>query len=165
MQRSGRRAQGDAGAGLVEFAFVAVLLLTLVFGIIQFGLILNFKQDMTRAAAEGARAGAVALPTGTQTPADAAEAAADEAVHEAVAAFGGGFSSADPYAAGKGCQRTGMTCEPAVVAACDAEPALECVTVAVEYDYGSHPLYGEVPLISAFLPDTVRAESVARINP
>ena len=42
--------------------FVMVLLFTLVFGIISFGLILSFKQDMTRAAAEGARAGAVAFP-------------------------------------------------------------------------------------------------------
>jgi Flp pilus assembly protein TadG len=57
-----RRGAGDGGAALVEFAFVMSLLFLLIFGIITFGLILSFKQDVTRAAAEGARAGAVAFP-------------------------------------------------------------------------------------------------------
>lgn len=159
-----RRLRSDDGAALVEFAFVSIPLLLIVFGIIQFGLILSFKQDMTRAAAEGARAGAVALPTGSETPAAAAQSAADEAVREAVAEFGGGFATDDPLALGKGCQRDGMTCQPAVVAPCASEPTLECVTVELTYDYESHPLYGRVPLIEVFLPDTVAASSVARIN-
>lgn len=152
-----RRCRGDDGAALVEFTLVAIMLFMLVFGIISFGLILSFKQDMTRAAAEGARAGAVALPVGAQTPADAAEAAADGAVDEAVREFGGSFS-------GTGCTREGMHCGPAVVAPCAAEPALQCVTVRLTYDYGDHPLYGRLPFIEAVLPETVAASSVARIN-
>src|SRR3546814_14167095 len=68
-------------------------LCVLLFGIINFGLILSFKQDMTRAAAEGARAGAVAVAG--QSEADA-EIATDEAVRE----FGDRFTD--------GCATDGM---------------------------------------------------------
>ena len=60
--RKPRRGQGDGGTAILEFAIVGVLLLTLVFGIITFGGMLSFRQDVTRAAAEGARGGAVAIP-------------------------------------------------------------------------------------------------------
>src|SRR3546814_4890777 len=73
------RGEGDDGAALVEFALVSILLCVLLFGIINFGLILSFKQDMTRAAAEGARAGAVAVAG--QSEADA-QVATDEPVRE-----------------------------------------------------------------------------------
>lgn len=159
-----RRCATDDGAALVEFTLVSILLLTLVFGIISFGLILSFKQDMTRAAAEGARAGAVAVPVGAQTPAQAAREAAHKAVKEAVIEFGGGFAASNPDAAGKGCQRAGMSCPVPTVAPCAAEPAVQCVTVTVEYDYDTHPLFGRVPLIEQAMPNRVAATSVARIN-
>src|SRR5688500_6301269 len=100
----GGRARGDGGAALVEFALMAVLLFTLIFGIISFGLLLSFKQDMTRAAAEGARAGAVAVAVPPQTRAQAAQAAAETATREAVEEFGGSFDN------GVGCSHAGMTC-------------------------------------------------------
>jgi hypothetical protein len=156
-ERDGRaRARGDQGAALVEFAFVMVLLFTLIFGIISFGLILSFKQDLTRAAAEGARAGAVAFPA-TDAEADA-EAALDEAIQD----FGG------PNWSGTGCEvgaRTGLTCS-ATVNPCDpADPTGDqCVFVDMSYDYGNHPLFGNIPLVSAFLPDSIDATSVARTN-
>jgi Flp pilus assembly protein TadG len=148
-----RRGKGDDGAALVEFAFVMVLLFTLVFGIISFGLILSFRQDVTRAAAEGARAGAVALPNST------AQAKAQLALEEAVESFGGSNWS------NNGCSRAGVMECSAVVAPCDNEPAVECVTVRFTYDYDAFPLYGEIPLVSKFFPDEIAAESVARINP
>jgi hypothetical protein len=77
----------------------------------------------------------------------------DEAVRE----FGGSFS-------GRGCTRDGMQCGPAVVGPCAAEPARQCVTVRLAYDYDDHPLYGRFPFIDAVLPNTVAASSVARIN-
>src|SRR4029079_19073677 len=61
--RSGR---GERGAVLVEFAISSVLLLLLLFGIIEYGYVLSFKQGLTQAAAEGARAAAVG-----KDPADA----------------------------------------------------------------------------------------------
>jgi hypothetical protein len=162
-----RRGRGDEGAALVEFAFVGVLLFTLVFGIISFGLLLSFKQDMTRAAAEGARAGAVAVADGNppgETQIAAALSAAQTATEEAVEGFGGSFD-------GSGCAHVGMDCgEEAIgdglieVVPCPEDTSKQCVTVTLVYDYGDHPLYGNIPLISQFLPDEVRSSSVARIN-
>lgn len=50
------------GASVVEFAFVLPLLLVLVFGIIEFGIILFDKAVLTNACREGARAGIVVGP-------------------------------------------------------------------------------------------------------
>lgn len=150
-----RRCNDDRGTSLVEFAFVAVLLLTLVFGIINFGLILSFKQDLTRAAAEGARAAAVAYPA-TEAVADA-QAATSQAVDD--------FN--------KVCDQDGLTCpvkqhdcgDPIPDTNGDEAGEPNCVQVALVYDYENHPLLVPIPLISAFLPDQIRATSDARVNP
>jgi hypothetical protein len=49
----------EHGAATVEFAIVAILLLTLVFGIIEFGILMFDKHVLTNASREGARAGVV----------------------------------------------------------------------------------------------------------
>ena len=153
-----QRCRGDEGAALVEFALISVLLLTLLFGIINFGLILSFRQDVTRAAAEGARGGAVAVPLlSGQTYDQAATIAATSAVNDAVKGIGGRFKTS-------GCSTTGITCGPPTVAACASQPAFKCVTVTVSYAYKANPIYGNLPLMSAFLPTKVQATSVARIN-
>ena len=153
-----RRCQGDEGAGLVEFALIAVLLLTLLFGIINFGLILSFRQDVTRAAAEGARGGAVAVPADAADVATA-QAAALAATQEAMKEVGGRFDAIGCDGAGT----NGMTCT-AVIANCTGQPGFKCVTVKLSYDYDEEPIYGDLPLMSAFLPDKIEATSVARIN-
>jgi hypothetical protein len=56
----GRNENSQRGAALVEFAIIIPLLLVIVFGIIEFGLILYNKQVITNASREGARAGIVA---------------------------------------------------------------------------------------------------------
>ena len=57
-----RALQRNAGQNLVEFAIVAVLLLALVLGIVEFGRVWMTFQVVTNAAREGARL--AALPTG-----------------------------------------------------------------------------------------------------
>ena len=55
---------------MVEFALVAPLLFLIVFGIIQFGRILNAYNDLTQLAGQGARAAAVSSnPDGTSVAA------------------------------------------------------------------------------------------------
>lgn len=160
---------GDAGTAILEFTFVAVLLLTIVFGIINFGLILSFKQDVTRAAAEGARAAAVAQPSSVEGDLDPRRLAGDAAVKEAVRSFN------------KECGTGGTACA-AQIHDCDYtvadsnfsttpdsngyknNSAPDCVTVKITYDYDSYPLLVPVPLISAFLPDEIKARSVSRLN-
>ncbi|MDP1821187.1 MAG: pilus assembly protein [Acidimicrobiales bacterium] len=148
-----RRARDDDGAALIEFTLISVLLFTLVFGIISFGLLLSFKQDMTRAAAEGARGGAVAFPA-TDALADASD-ATDEALN--------GF--------GQACGDDGMACEVELHDCDDSAPDLtndptkaDCVSVTLRHDYGSSPIVPSLPVVSAFMPDELVATSVARVN-
>lgn len=153
--RPAARCRRDEGAALVEFALVSVLLLTLVFAIINFGLILSFKQDVTRAAAEGARAAAVAFPA-SDAVADAT-AATQEALDD--------FNQTCVPGDGMTCTVTQHDCgdpvpDPTGLEA--GEP--DCVQVELVYDYEDHPLLVPVPLISAFLPDEIRATSDARLN-
>ena len=143
-----RRGRGDRGAALVEFSLIAVLLFALVFGIISFGLLLSFKQDLTRAAAEGARAGAVA-------PSGDAVADALAATSEAVEGFG------------KTCNEGGMTCivSPATFD-CDGVGSgdAQCVEVTLRYDNVEDPISPEFPGLGLIMPDTLEATSVARVN-
>jgi len=64
------RLKDDCGATIVEFAIVLPLFLLLIFGIIEFGLIIFNKQILTNACREGARAGVqqAAPPGVTQSP-------------------------------------------------------------------------------------------------
>jgi Flp pilus assembly protein TadG len=55
-------ARDERGAAMVEFAFVAVILFTLVFGIIDFGRAIFLYNNLTNAAREGARFAAVQFP-------------------------------------------------------------------------------------------------------
>jgi Flp pilus assembly protein TadG len=59
MKERGPVARGSRGQSLVEMALTLPLLLLLVFGIIEFGRILNAYIVVTNAAREGARYGAV----------------------------------------------------------------------------------------------------------
>ena len=49
----------EQGAVTVEFAIISILLFTIVFGIIEFGLLMFDKHVLTNASREGARAGIV----------------------------------------------------------------------------------------------------------
>jgi Flp pilus assembly protein TadG len=152
-----RRCRDDAGTAILELALVSILLLTLVFGIINFGLILSFKQDMTRAAAEGARAAAVAYPAST------AVATATTATQQAVQGFN------------KTCNAGGLTCLVSQHDCDDPVPDVldnpvddplvpNCVQVDLTYNYSTNPLVVPVPLIASFLPKQIRATSDARVS-
>ena len=58
---SGRRARSraDRGGALVESAIVLPIVVMLLFGFIEFGLVLDQKHDVSQAAAEAARLSAV----------------------------------------------------------------------------------------------------------
>ena len=53
------RLRGERGGVAVEFAMIAVVLLMIVFGIIEFGILMFDKHVLTNASREGARAGIV----------------------------------------------------------------------------------------------------------
>lgn len=142
-----RRSRGrdERGAAVVEFAIASVVLLMLLFGIISYGYMLSFKQGMTQAAAEGARAGAVGSTT------DAAA-----AVTTAVGAFN------------KTCNTGGLTCKgnttawPPVTYTCDTTHT--CIKVQLTYDWRNYPLIPRFPGLGLLLPDTLTSTYVARVN-
>lgn len=148
-----RRCRAESGTAMLEFTLISVLLLTVVFGIINFGLILSFKQDLTRAAAEGARAAAVAYP------ASGAVAAGTAATNEAVSGFNKTCSSG-----GLTCLVSQHDCSDPVPDTNDDPAIVNCVQVDLTYDYANYPLLVAVPLIKPFLPSQIRATSDARLN-
>lgn len=66
-QRRGRRR--ERGAAAVEMALVLPILISLVFGIIDFSRIFNAEIQLSQAAREGARLAAIGAPTYTSTQA------------------------------------------------------------------------------------------------
>lgn len=139
-----RRARDQRGAALVEFAIASVVLLTLLFGIISYGYALSFKQGLTQAAAEGARAAAVVSLS--QAPTKAAD-----AVKPALKAFN------------KDCTSTGMSCTFSTAAA-DTGCSSSCIRVQITYDYKNHPLIPKFPGLGLLLPDTLKSTSITQVN-
>lgn len=58
-KRATERGASESGAALVEFAFVAILLITMVLGIVEFGFLFGQFNEIRHGAHEGARLAAV----------------------------------------------------------------------------------------------------------
>jgi Flp pilus assembly protein TadG len=140
-----RRGRPEQGSTVVEFSISVTLLLLLLFGIISYGYMLSFKQGMTQAAAEGARAAAVA-PSGTAT------AAATAAVARSVGAFN------------KTCGSGGLTCTYTLPYATGCAAPTTCIQVQVTYDYKNHPLMPKFPGLGLLMPDTLTSTSIVQVN-
>ncbi len=140
-----RRRQDQRGAALVEFAIASMVLLVLLFGIIEYGYVLSFKQGLTQAAAEGARAAAVG---GDDT-------AITNAVKQAVGAFN------------QTCNVGGLTCKsdtvawPGIAYTCGTHT---CRTIEVSYDWKNYPLLPKFPGLGLLLPATLKSKSVTQVS-
>lgn len=135
-----RRRHDQRGAAVVEFAIASTVLLVLLFGIISYGYALSFKQDLTQAAAEGARQAAVGGDYAT-------------AVGKSLGAYN------------KNCSSQGFTCTYSKLAAdthCSADNV--CMRVQVTYDYKNYPLIPKFPGLGLLLPDTITATSITQIS-
>lgn len=170
---AGRRSRLDRGVALVEFAMVMVLFFTLLFGIINFGVLLAFKQNMTQAASEAARA-AIAVTDDTSTTADERKEVALASMQASVSDFN------------QRCTQSGGTAECAVkIHECDppvgnfasivdptvdpiapSEPVDPCLTTFIKLDNkGSGRILPPFPIISAFEPDTLTSQTTVRLVP
>ena len=145
----------------MEFALVVPLLCFLLFAIIGYGYMLSFRQALSQAAAEGARAAAVA-------PRDTSDA---QLTTRAVQAVNQGLSS------------YGVTCTAAEVLMRDGEPAgtcdiqvpattcsgsttnARCVKVTLEYTYEDDALLPSFPGLGILLPEKLTYTTEAQVNP
>ncbi|MBW3657636.1 MAG: pilus assembly protein [Actinobacteria bacterium] len=141
-QTAPRRVGTEDGSAVLEFALVSILLLGLLYGIITFGLILAVEHSLTGAAAEGARA-AVGAPAGEETTASAT------ATRAAIGWLDGWVEPGDVTAS---------------LAACDHDPATDCVRVRIDYPYGTRPVLPAFPLVGLLNPDVLRTEAVASVG-
>ena len=155
------RRRDQHGAAAVEFALVAPLLLVLVFGVISYGYMLSFRQALSQAAAEGARAAAVSpYPSASDK-----EQSALDAINDAlgVKAYGVTCTGAAVNSPLKKNGATVGTCS-ATTAACDSDPTKDCVTVTLDYLYKSHPLLPNFPGVGLLLPSHLAYDATARVS-
>ena len=145
-KRPGER--DERGAEMVEFAFVVVLLIALLYGIISYGLVLAAQSTITQAAADGARAGIVA------SPASGAAAAAEGEVSTDVGWMGKGPCS--PTA-------TIITCV-ATPEECPSNVANSCLSVTVVYNYAESPLFPELPGFGVIMPSSLSSTNVLQLS-
>ena len=152
--RSRRQAEGDErGAELIEFAVVVVLLITLLYGIITYGLILAAQSTITSAAADAARAGLLYSSTpctsAAPTPCTVAE----------------GQAGTDLGWLNKGtCGTSGtpITCV-ATEEACPSNSSVQCLKVTVTYNYSSNPLFPELPGLGLITPSSISSTNVVQM--
>ena len=150
-QESPRRCEGEAGTALVELALLLAPLCLLLFGIVVYGFLMSFRQNMTQAAGEGARAGAIAPPDSSPDTHVFAINQATDATSKALQSFG------------EDCGNGRTTCLVAVDF-CPAPSTQKCVTVTVTYDYEHNPLMPDIPIVSGAIPSTFVSKSTAQIN-
>ncbi len=141
----GRRRSDDRGAAAVEFALVLIPLLWIVFGIISYGMMMTFRQTLSQAATEGARAAAVELDSSQRT--NEGRAAVDEAMS----------------AVGINCGSDGMTCT-VTEAACQNDASVQCVTVTVSHLYRDNPMIPTPPLLGNVMPQTLEYSATVRVS-
>ena len=114
---------------MVEFAFVVVLLIALLYGIICYGLVLAAQSTITQAAADGARAGHRCASTASAPPRTAEGQAATD-----VSWMGKGCY--EPCS--RGSRQPAITCV-ATPEQCPSNANNSCLSVTVTYNYaGSH---------------------------
>lgn len=155
MPRQSRRQRDERGAEMVEFAFVVVLLIALLYGIISYGLILSAQSTVTSAAADGARAGIV----DSLTPQSTAEGQAAKDLSW----MGKGACYQPHHVPQIGTATDTLRCV-ATQAPCTSNPSNQCLTVTVTYAYGQNPLFPELPGMGVITPSTISSVAVLQMS-
>lgn len=154
--------QPQRGVAAIEFAFVMVGLLLLLFGLVTFGVVLYTQQTLSRAAEEGARAALMqpAFLAGTPDEVNAAIDNVKNAVRDSLAR-----SLVVPGPGGRTPQ--GRREWVATHVTVDIPPpAASTVTITVRYPYRTvgNP-FPDVPLLSAstWIPDILESHATAAL--
>lgn len=148
---SRRHVRGETGSAFVEFVVVLPVFLFVITAMVGYGAMFSFRQTLSQAATDGARAAAVA-------PAHLTFAQrrdrATAAVNEALAGLPGPAVS---------CGAGGLTCTiPTVPTSCGS--SAECISVALEYAYAAHPRIQLPQLFGFVLPAQLTYTASARVK-
>ena len=167
-KRLRRRHDDERGAELVEFALVVVLLITLLYGIITWGLILASQSTITQAAADAARSGIVEGTGNTSCgPNNVTVMAAGCTAVEQAATDIGWMNKGTCKETVNGTTVLGstgpMSCS-ATTEACPSASTNTCLSVTVSYGYASSPLFPEMPGLGLITPSTISSTNVLQIS-
>ncbi len=162
----------ERGAEILEFAFVVVLLITLLYGIITYGVILAAQATVTQAAADGARSGIVQgtstnVCNGTGQNGQVVSAAGCAAVAQAATDLGwmnkGGCNEFVGTTQVSTSNSSPITCT-ATTQACASVATNTCLSVTISYNYSSSPLFPEMPGLGVITPSTITSTNVLQLS-
>jgi Flp pilus assembly protein TadG len=166
-----RQEEDERGAELLEFALVVVLLITLLYGIITYGVILAAQSTVTQAAADGARAGIVQGTGTTNCNGNTVSAAGCAAVQQASTDLGWmnkGTCYQTVTSNGVTTPVGGSISNPiscaATTVACPSNAVNTCLSLTVSYNYASAPLFPELPGLSVITPSTISSTNVLQLS-
>lgn len=164
MGRFRRRSTAQRGASAVEFAIVVPLVLLVVFEVMSWAYMFSFRQALSQATEEGARA-AVGAPltncaaSGTWSTSCAAQTAATTAIGNTLANYSYNGTTLS-------CGAAGVTCTVGAATTCASGHT--CVTVTVNYPYRSQPLLQHIPsnvgFFNVVLPPNLSFTSIVQVS-
>jgi Flp pilus assembly protein TadG len=149
----------ENGAEMVEFAFVVVLLIALLYGIITYGLILAAQATVTQAAADAARAGIISSSTAVATA--EAQACTDVGWMSKTCGTPTTFNTTNcTFSPNPADAITTFACQKT----CPSNANNQCLTVTVLYNYNSNPLFPELPGLGVITPSTISSTNVLQLS-
>jgi Flp pilus assembly protein TadG len=163
--RRGRH-EDERGAELLEFGLVVVLLITLLYGIITYGVILAAQTTVTQATVDAGRAGIVAGTGTTSCNGITVSAAGCAAVQQAATDLGWMNKGACTEIVNGTTIVTGagaITCS-AATESCPSGAANTCLSTTISYNYSSSPLFPELPGLAVITPSTLSSTNVLQLS-
>ncbi|HEY3842750.1 MAG TPA: TadE family protein [Acidimicrobiales bacterium] len=143
---------------MIEFAFVVILLVALVYGIVSVGISLAAKSSITQAAEDGARAGIVA--TGSSV--------ASSAQSQALGDLGWMVGTVTCASANISCQNSaGATCpltSKLCVNAYTTSGSTTNLTVLVTYNYKQFPIFPTGPGLGILDPANIASSATLQVS-
>ncbi len=151
------RRRDARGSAAVETALcLCFIVLPLTFGTIAYGYMLTFRQALSQATAEGARA-TIGAPTDTL-----ATTSAQTAIGNALSSFD--MTCVDNVLARHGQVVPGSSCTISAATTTGCSAGHTCVTVKVSYPYRAKSLLPSVPGLGFTLPSTLSFTSVVQVS-
>lgn len=142
-----RRSQ--RGASAVEFAIVFPLFFVIFYAIVTYSMIFVAQQSLSLAASEGARA-ALRFQANATSQSNALD-------MRATAACTVAENLVNWLASSSPCLATH--------APCTYDNTMQCVNVALTYNYAGNPIVPSLPMFDIALPSTLAANAMVQLNP